>query len=93
MKIEDTLTFDDFFNMIKNNTKYKDENKGKYKRAESRYAFKGPVIEEKEDEEEGGNSPRKHYREDEQNGGLFNLNNGSAKLNTVADTIKSNGDK
>jgi calcium-dependent protein kinase len=95
MKIEDTLTFDDFYNMIKNNTKYKDENKGKYKRAESRYAFKGPVIEEKDDEEDGGNSPRKHYREDEQNGGLFNanLNNGSEKLNTVADTIISNGDK
>ena len=55
MKMEDTLTFDDFFNMIKNNTKFnnKNEDKGKYKRAESRYAFKGPVIEEKEDEEEG----------------------------------------
>jgi len=108
MKMEDTLTFDDFFNMIKNNTKFnnKNEDKGKYKRAESRYAFKGPVIEEKEDEEEGGITPRKNYMEDQikENGGIVingklnkdlneEENNGDEKLNTVADTIVTNEDK
>ena len=55
--------------MIKNNTKLggkekeKDESKIKHKKHESRYAFKGPVIdEEKADEEDGAISPRKKYK-------------------------------
>ena len=57
MKIDDSITFNDFFNMIKNNTKVGGV-KPKYKKQESRYLYTGPVIDEG-DEEEGDVSPRK----------------------------------
>ena len=97
MKIEDSITFDEFSDMIKNNTKLKggkekekakeeekekEEEKGKHKRHESRYAFKGPVIDEEKDEEEGANSYRKQYKEDEEeNGGQ--KENGEVKINGI----------
>ena len=102
MKLEDKITFYDFFNMIKNNCKLteKDDLKVTKKRQESRYAFKGPVIvedEEKVEDEDGGMSPRKKYKEDEEeNGYKINgiksnrlneeENNGNEKLNTVEST-------
>ena len=82
MKIEDSINFDDFANMIKNNCKLggKEEVK-KHKKQESRYAFKGPVIEENIDEE-GAMSPRKKYKEDEEeNGGA--QENGEVKVNGI----------
>ncbi len=58
MKIEDKITFDDFFKMIKDNTQFGGaKTKTTYKRKESKYAFKGPVIDEK-DEEDGDVTPR-----------------------------------
>ena len=71
MKYEENVNFDDFFNMIKNNCKLKekDEGKAKAKLQESRYAFKGPVIvedEEKVEDEDGENSPRKKYKIDQE---------------------------
>ena len=57
MKIDDSITFNDFFNMIKNNTKVGGV-RPKYKKQESRYLYTGPVIDEG-DEEEGDVSPRK----------------------------------
>ena len=46
MKYEKNVTFDDFFNMIKNTSKLKEKYEGKKrtKKQESRYEFKGPVI-------------------------------------------------
>ena len=46
MKYEENAYFDNFFNMIKNNCKLKeeDEGKAKVKKQESRHEFKGPVI-------------------------------------------------
>ena len=65
MKYE--VNFDDFFNMIKNTCKLKEKDEGKTraKKQESRYAFKGPVIvedEEKVEDEDRENSPRKRYK-------------------------------
>ena len=83
MKIEDNINFDQFSNMIKNNCKLggKDESKIKHKKQESRYAFKGPVIEENEDED-GAISPRKQFKEDEEeNGGV--KENGEVKVNGI----------
>ena len=49
MKFEDSIGFDDFFKMIKNNQKFGiDEKKEKIKK----YEFKGDVIDEKAEEEE-----------------------------------------
>ena len=49
--IEDQINFDDFSNMINNNCKYKakDEQKLKFYKKESKYAFTGPVIAEDEE--------------------------------------------
>jgi len=105
MKLEDSIKFDDFFNMIKNNTKFggkekekeKDEGRIKHKKHESRYAFKGPVIdEEKADEEDGAISPRKKYREDEdeeeeENGGK--KENGEVKINGIEKNYLNEDDK
>ena len=91
MKIEDNVNFEDFFNMIKNNTKLKEkeDTKIKYKKTESKYTFKGPVImedEEKVEDEDGAMSPRKKYKEDEdeeeENGG--NKENGEIKINGIS---------
>ena len=108
-KIEDNINFEDFFNMIKNNTKLKEkeEAKPKSKKTESKYSFKGLVImedEEKIEDEDGAMSPRKKYKEDEDeveengevkiNGISKNYNeddnNGNEKLNTVEDAITAN---
>ena len=114
MKMEDTITFEEFFEMIKNNTKAKrteeandkdktkDVNKMKYKKKESKYAFKGPVIDEvkAEEEEVGESSPRnrKTYKEDEElgeNGGI--KENGEIILNGIekqdADIGDGNGNE
>ena len=83
MKKEDNINFDDFSNMIKNNCKLggKEDVKIKHKKQESRYAFKGPVIEENE-EEDGAVSPRKKFKEDEEeNGGV--QENGEVKINGI----------
>ena len=87
MKLEDKITFDDFSNMIKNNCKLKekDEVKINKKRQESRYAFKGPVIvedEEKVEDEDGGMSPRKKYKEDEEKN-WKGKENGEVKINGI----------
>ena len=84
MKIEDNITFDDFFNMIKNNCKLggKEEKINEKKKHQSRYAFKGQVIEEKEDEE-GPISPRKKYKEDEEENENENENGGGADKEEV----------
>ena len=67
MKYEENVNLDDFFNMNKNNCKLKEKEEGKTraKKQESRYAFKGPVIvegEEKVEDEDRENSPRKRYK-------------------------------
>ena len=67
MKNEENVNFDDFVNRIKKNCKLKEkyEGKVKVKKQESRYEFKGPVIvedEEKVEDEDGENSPRKRYK-------------------------------
>jgi calcium-dependent protein kinase len=114
IKLEDKVTFDEFSNMIKNNCKLggkgerkKDESKYIHKKHVSRYAFKGPVIdEEKADEEDGGITPRKKYKEDEEeedetkengevksNGIKEDENITEEKLNTVADTIVDNSQR
>jgi serine/threonine protein kinase len=87
MKLEDKITFDEFFNMIKNNCKLKekDEVKINKKRQESRYAFKGPVIveEEKVEDEDGGISPRKKYKEDEEEENGKGKENGEVHINGI----------
>ena len=86
IKIEDKITFDEFYNMIKNNCKLggKEEVKA-HKKKESRYAFKGPVIEENEDED-GAISPRKKYKEDEgKNWGIEE--NGKGEVNGKKDEL------
>jgi Ca2+-binding EF-hand superfamily protein len=109
MKMEDSITFEEFFEMIKNNTKAKGKeeandkdkskelNKSKYKKKESKYAFKGPVIDEvkAEEEEVADSSPRnrKTYKEDEEfgeNGGI--KENGEIKLNGIGTQDEENGD-
>ena len=82
MKIEDSITFDQFYEMIKNNSKLEikendkkdnknneekktDFNNVKFKKKESKYAFKGPVIDEEKCEEDGEITTGKHYKEDE----------------------------
>jgi hypothetical protein len=109
MKMEDSITFEEFFEMIKNNTKAKGKeeandkdkskelNKSKYKKKESKYAFKGPVIDEvkAEEEEVADSSPRnrKTYKEDEdfgENGGI--KENGEIKLNGIGEQDEVNGD-
>ena len=87
LTMEDQINFDDFSNMIKNNCKYKakEEQKLKFKKKESKYAFTGPVIaedEEKLEEDDGGVSPRKKFKEDiEENGGI--KENGEVKSNGI----------
>ena len=117
IKLEDKINFEEFCNMIKNNCKLggKEEKKEEYnkiihKKHVSRYAFKGPVIdEEKADEEESGLTPRKKFKEDEEeeeengetkengevksNGIKEEDNNTEEKIKTVADTIVDNSDK
>ncbi len=108
LKIEDSITFEEFFEMIKNNTKAKGKgeitNKDKssdlkkqLKKKESKYAFKGPVIDEEKAEEEdfGDISPsnRKTYKEDAELG-----ENGGTKegegfiLNGIEKQVMVNGD-
>ena len=85
MKLEDNITFNDFFNMIKNNCKLKEQDANK-KRQESRYAFKGPVIvedEEKVEDEDGGISPRKKFKEDEEEENGKGKENGEVKINGI----------
>ena len=48
MKFEDSIVFDDFYNMIRNNQKF-----GK-KEKKQKFEFKGDIIEEKNEEEENG---------------------------------------
>ena len=83
---EDKVSFEDFSKMIKNNCKFGGkEEKPKHKRQESRYAFKGPVIEEHV-EEEGEVTPRKKFKEDEDEGKEVNggvKENGEVKNNGV----------
>ena len=74
VSIDSNITFDDFFKMIKNNTKLggQEEVKSKHKKKESKYSFKGPVIEEG-DEEDGDISPRRkpmENNEEQENGGI-----------------------
>ena len=90
IKIDDNITFDEFSDSLKNNTKIKanekkeEQPKFKGKRQESRYAFKGPVIEEREEKEEdekGAVSPRKRFKEDEEENGGAYRQNGEVILN------------
>ena len=90
IKIDDNITFDEFSDSLKNNTKIKvkeekeEQPKIKFKKQESRYAFKGPVIiesEEKEEDEKGPASPRKRYKEDEEENGGAYRQNGEVLLN------------
>jgi calcium-dependent protein kinase len=93
IKIDDHISFDDFYSMIKNNTKYKE----KRKKIESKYAFKGPVIDEG-DEEDGDVSPKRGAKpiinkieengEDEKN--EENIENGEIKLNPVNNGVEKN---
>ena len=81
---EDNITFDDFYQMIKNNSKYQNKEDIKAKKIkESRFAFKGPIIdEEKADEEEGGvNKKNEENEEEEENGGT--KENGEVKMNGI----------
>ena len=94
IKIDDNITFEDFSDCIKNNCKIKgkeekeEQPKMKYKKQESRYAFKGPVILESEEKEEddkaGPNSPRKKYKEDEEENGGAYRENGEVILNGIS---------
>ena len=51
MKFEDSIGFDDFFKMIKNNQKFGIDEK---KELNKKYEFKGDIIDEKAEEEENG---------------------------------------
>ena len=51
MKFEESILFDEFFNMIKNNTKLGKKEKNEKNK---KFEFKGDVIDEKEEEEENG---------------------------------------
>ena len=91
MSIDSNITFDDFFKMIKNNTKLggQEEVKSKHKKKESKYSFKGPVIEEG-DEEDGDISPRRkpmENNEEQENGGING--NGEIKLNGIEKIISN----
>ena len=87
LNIDDKINFDDFSNMIKNNCKYKskEEQKLKFKKKESKYAFTGPVItedEEKLEDDDGAASPRKKFKEDEKENGAI-MENGEVKSNGI----------
>ena len=91
VSIDSNITFDDFFKMIKNNTKLggQEEVKSKHKKKESKYSFKGPVIEEG-DEEDGDISPRRkpmENNEEQENGGING--NGEIKLNGIEKIISN----
>ena len=74
MKFEDSIGFDDFFKMIKNNQKLGKSEKNK------KFEFKGVVIDEKaEEEENGGNIDNEEVVE-----------NGKFKINTDKENVKGN---
>ena len=70
MKFEDSIGFDDFFKMIKNNQKFgTDEKKEKIKK----YEFKGDVIDEKAEEEENGGAIEDNEEVVENGSGKFTI--------------------
>ena len=70
MKFEDSIGFDDFFKMIKNNQKFgTDEKKEKIKK----YEFKGYVIDEKAEEEENGGAIEDNEEVVENGSGKFTI--------------------
>jgi calcium-dependent protein kinase len=76
MKFEDSIGFDDFFKMIKNNQKLGKSEKNK------KFEFKGVVIDEKaEEEENGGNIDNEEVVE---NG------SGKFKINKEKENVKGN---
>ena len=76
MKFEDSIGFDDFFKMIKNNQKLGKNEKNK------KFEFKGVVIDEKaEEEENGGNIDNEEVVE---NG------SGKFKINKEKENVKGN---
>ena len=54
MKFGDSIGFDEFFNMIKNNQKLGGEEKKEKKEKNKKFEFKGAIIDEKAEEEENG---------------------------------------
>ena len=54
MKYEDSITFDEFFNMIKNNQKLNKGDEEEKNEKNKKFEFKGVVIDEKAEEEENG---------------------------------------
>ena len=54
MKFEDTIGFDEFYNMIKNNQKLGKNEKSQKIEKSKKYEYKGDTIDEKNEEEENG---------------------------------------
>ena len=54
MKFEDTIGFDEFYNMIKNNQKLGKNEKNQKIEKSKKYEYKGYIIDEKNEEEENG---------------------------------------
>ena len=54
MKFEDTIGFDEFYNMIKNNQKLGKNEKNQKIEKSKKYEYKGDIIDEKNEEEENG---------------------------------------
>ena len=68
MKYGDTIIFDEFFNMIKRNKKLRHHEKRKknIKKKESKYIFKGPVINEELGEEEYEEDTKKDEKKEKE---------------------------
>ena len=54
MKFEDTIGFDEFYNMMKNNQKLGKNEKNQKIEKSKKYEYKGDIIDEKNEEEENG---------------------------------------
>jgi len=82
MKFEDTIGFDEFYNMIKNNQKLGKNEKNQKIEKSKKYEYKGDIIDEKNEEEEnGGNIDNEEVVE---NG------SGKFKINKEKENVKGN---
>ena len=82
MKFEDTIGFDEFYNMIKNNQKLGKNEKNQKIEKSKKYEYKGDIIDEKNEEEENGAIG--------DNGEVVENGSGKFKINKEKENAKEN---
>ena len=82
MKFEDTIGFDEFYNMIKNNQKLGKNEKNQKIEKSKKYEYKGDTIDEKNEEEENGAFG--------DNGEVVENGSGKFKINKEKENAKEN---